>query len=120
MFSCFTASFHLQTVNRAVIYTPIEIFESSIDIINSDDSDNLYFNKTLLANNLNSYYEKTIKDHLTSYTVKEYFYNQEDDSICVNDKCTAVEVTVSGQYSFFFNYSRSITYEIHQGDKYGQ
>lgn len=120
MFSCFTATFHLQIVNRAVIYAPIEIFESSIEIIDIDDTDNLYFNKNLLINNLDSYFERTIKSHLTTYSVEKYFYNQVDGSICVNDKCDAVEVTVTGNYSYFFNYSRSISYEIHQGERYGQ
>ena len=120
MFSCFEASFHLSIVNRAVIYTPIQLFESSIEVINREDEDNLYFNKELLINNLESYYHDNIDEYLSSYTVEEYFYNQTDGSLCVNDKCNAVEVTVKGSYSFFFNYARTITYEIHQGDKYGQ
>lgn len=120
MFNSFTATFHIQTVNRAVIYTPIEIFEASIKIVNIEDEDNLYFDDNLLINNLQNYYSDTISSHLTNYTVSTYFYNQADGSICVSGKCNAVEVTIHGTYSYFFEYDRSITYEIHKGAKYGQ
>ena len=120
MFSSYSASFHLQIVNRAVVYTPIEIFETSIEVISRQDEDNLYFNKSLLEEMLDNYYERAINNHLSSYTVEKYYYNQADGSICVNNYCNAIEVTVRGRYSYLFTFSRTITYEIHRGEKYGQ
>ena len=120
MFSSFNASLHLQVVNRAVIYTPIDIFEASIEIIKRQDENNLYFDKTKLESALDNYYSEAIGNHLSSYTVEKYYYNQSDKSLCVNEHCNAIEVTVSGSYSYLFNFSRTISYEIHYGEKYGQ
>ena len=120
MFTSFTATFHLQTVNRAIIYTPIELFESSLVTVNREDETILYFDEEALLSNLSTYYEEVINRHLTSYTMSHYFYNQEDGSLCVNNRCDAVEITIDGHYSYFFRYTRSIKYEIHKGAMYGQ
>ena len=120
MFNAFTVSFHLSAVNKAIVNTPKEIFETSIVIVNLVDEDNLYFDKELLNKNLLSYYQRVIKNHLTSYTVNQYFYNQNNGSVCTSENCNAVEVSVVGKYSYYFDYSRTLTYEIRKGAKYGQ
>ena len=120
MFSSFTTSYHLQTANRAIIYAPIELIESSLEIINKANDKNLYFDKALLIENLDNYYHKQLKGHLDNITTQYYFYNQNDQSICVSDNCAAVEITVRGSYSFFFNYQRTVSYEIKKGAVYGQ
>lgn len=120
LFSSFTISLKLQTINRAVIYMPIEIFETAIPVANIDENEGLYFNKDWLTNNLDSYFENKLSRIMKDYSYSLYYYNQNDQSICINDKCDAVEVTVTGHYAFNFLYSRSINYEIRKGAKYGQ
>ena len=119
LFSSFTLSFRLQTINRTIINTPLEIFELSIPIANIDET-SLYFDKVKLEKSVRSYYEETISEYFKTYTVSFYYYNQADKSICVSDHCDAVEITVEGNYMFNFQYEKSISYEIHKGAKYGQ
>ena len=120
LFSSFTISLKLQTINRAVIYIPKEIFETAIPIVNIDESNGLFFNKTKLASNLDTYFEDKLSKLMSDYTYTLYYYNQSNGSICTSTNCNAVEVTVSGHYSFNFLYERSISYEIHKGATYGQ
>ena len=120
LFSSFTISLKLQTINRAVIYMPLEIFETAIPIANIDESEGLHFNKSRLTNNLDEYFERKLKNVMRDYSYSLYYYNQEDQSICTTTNCNAVEVTVTGHYAFNFAYSRSVSYEIHKGAKYGQ
>lgn len=120
LFSSFTISLKLQTINRAVIYIPKEIFETAIPTVNVDISEDLYFDKAKLLSNLGSYFDEKLSNVMKNYTYTIYYYNQDDGSICTDNKCNAVEVTVSGYYAYTFLYSRTITYEIHKGAKYGQ
>ena len=119
LFSGFTLTYRLQTINRAIINTPLEIFETSIPLANIDES-NLYFNKMKLEGKILDYYSSTIAPYFKTYDVEFYYYNQSDKSICVSDYCNAVEITITGNYYLTFNYERAITYEIHKGAKYGQ
>ena len=120
MFSSFTLSYRLSTINQVVIYTPIEIFEKSISLVNLDEHHTLSFDKTLLRTNLKNYYDENLHNVFKNYSLDLYYYNQSDGSICTSDKCDAVEVTVSGAYMYSFRYSRSVKYEIHKGAAYGQ
>ena len=119
LFASFTLTFRLQTINRAIISTPVELFETSIPVANVDEN-NFYFDKTTLESRILNYYSETISSYFKSYDVDFYYYNQSDKSICVSDECNAVEITVTGNYIFNFSYARSIFYEIHRGAKYGQ
>ena len=119
-FSSFTISLKLQTINRAIIYMPKEVFEMAIPVVNIDESEWLYFDKSRLDENIANYLEEKLTVVMPDYTYTLYYFNQEDESICVNDKCNAVEVTINGHYAFNFLYTRSIKYEIHRGSQYGQ
>ncbi len=118
LFSSFTLSYRLQTINRVVINTPISIFESSISLVHYIEENNLYFDKEELRNNLEEYYDKNLKKTLKDYSMDLYFYNQVDHSICVTDKCDAVKVTINGSFFFTIEVTRTINYEIHKGAKY--
>ena len=120
LFTSFTTSFRLQSINRTVIYMPVQIFETAIYIVNIDETKGLYFNKTTLMINISNYLEENLPKYMENYSFTLYYYNQTDQSICTGDKCNAVEVTVTGHYAYHFKYSRSVAYEIHKGAKYGK
>ena len=119
LFSSFTLSFRLQTINRVVMYTPVELFETAIPIVEKETR-GLYFSKEKLRSNLQNYYDKNLSNVLEDYTMSLYFYNQGDGSICTKTTCDAVEVTVEGRCFLTFNYSRTVSYEIHKGAKNGE
>ena len=118
LFSSFTLSYRLQTINRVVINTPISIFESSISLLHYIEEHNLYFDKEALRKNLINYYDENLEKVFKDYEMTLYFYNQESQSICVSDQCDAVKVTISGNIFFQMEINRSVNYEIHKGAKY--
>lgn len=120
LFSSFTISFQLQTINRAIIHMPVEVFETAIPLDNVDISQGPYFDKTKLSINVRNYLQSKLSTCMKDYTFSFHFYNQTNQSICTSGKCDAVELTVSGHYFYNFSYERTINYEIHKGAKYEQ
>ena len=120
LFSSFAISLNLQAINRSIIYMPKEVFETAIPLVNIDEEEGLYFDKAKLSDNIETYLDNNVYPRMKNYRYSLYFYNQENHSICVRDQCNAVELTVTGTYVFNFKYRRSVSYEIHQGAKYGQ
>ena len=116
LFSSFTVSFRLQTINRVVIYTPVEIFENSISLLDIEDDDDIYFDKAKLTRSLKNYYDSNLKKVFKNYYLSIYYFSGEDKSLCVSDKCKGVSVTVHGRYLLNFNYSRTIQYQIKEGN----
>lgn len=120
LFTSFTTTFRLQSINRTIMYMPVQIFETAINIVNIDETKGLYFDKQRLVANLENYFEENLPKYMKDYSYTLYYYNQKDQSICTKSKCDAVEVTVTGHYAYNFKYTRSVAYEIHKGAKYGQ
>lgn len=118
LFSSFQVSNRLMTINRVVVNTPIQLFETSIITIKYPDEKVLYFNKELLKTNLSKYYDDNLLKVFKNYQMELYYYNQENGSLCLSDQCNAVEVMIKGKYILDMDYLRSIKYEIHKGAKY--
>lgn len=115
LFSSFTVSFRLQTINRVVIYTPVEIFENSISLLDVEDDDDMYFNKVQLYNGLKTYYDSNLKKVFKNYKMLIYYFAGENKALCVSERCKGVSVTITGKYLFDFNYLRTIQYQIKEG-----
>ena len=115
LFSSFTVSFRLQTINRVVIYTPVEIFENSISLLDVEDEDDMYFNRVKLYDGLKTYYDANLKKVFKNYNFALYYFSGDNKALCVSDRCKGVSVTVYGNYIFNFNYVRTIKYQIKEG-----
>lgn len=114
-FSFFTVTTRINAINRVVITTPFEIFETSIPLLNEDNNIDLYFDKDALEEKLADYYFTNLEKYTSEITIDFYYYNQEDKSYCLDDKCNAVEVCVESEIVFDFQYSRTMYYEIKKG-----
>ena len=97
------------TVNRIVVFSPMEIAELSIPLVGDED---LYFNKTKLEKGFKDYYDSNLIPVVEEYSLYFYYYNQDDFSICTNGLCNAIEVTVDCDIAFTFKYHRTMYYEI--------
>lgn len=111
----FTFSTRLKTVDRVVVQTPKEIFESSIPLLANENKLTPIFDGELLGKKLNDYYTTNLGKSCKSFSFDLYFYNPDDMSMCVSEKCTAVEVNVTANIFLEFNYSKMIFYEIRKG-----
>jgi len=110
-FSLFDFSLKLNSVNRAIIYTPMEIFTTSIPLSELKEGE-AYFIKEDINNKLQSYYQRVVSSYIDDYSYSLYYYNQSDGSYCIGELCDAVEVTFDCNISLFYKYHRVMFYEI--------
>ena len=103
--------FSYQGVNRAVINTPIEAMYSSIRFEDGEQ----YFDKEVLENKLLNYYDASLSRYTKNMEIEFYYYNIDDGSMCLTNKCNAVEISVDCKLTFDVKYHRVMYYEIKGG-----
>ena len=107
-FQFFTLNYSIQGLNRAVVYTPIELMAMDV----SNDSGEISFTIEDIEHHLRDYYEKSVSRYVKDYEVDFYFYNQEDDSICLSNYCDAVEIKIDATLILSYKYHRVMYYEL--------
>ena len=108
----FTITYRVNGVNRTLFNIPISIFESSIPLINYGEEQKLYFDKELLENKLTYYFDTSLDRYVSNYSLEFYYYNQENESICKTDQCSAIEITLSTNIIFNYKYQKSASFYI--------
>ena len=111
-FNFFIISYQVNGVNRLVLSAPISLFETAIDMYDINETTGPTFNKETLENNLTSYFGYSIHNFTDDYQLSFYYYNPSDHSMCLNDNCQAVEVTVSAELALSYQYNKTMFYEI--------
>lgn len=113
-FSFFYISTSVNAVNRAVLYFPIEIIQVTVDIIDVDSGDDLYFNIDGLKMEVYSYFDRTIKNYVLSYQSSIVFTNEDNTMICIgkNAKCRGVKINVQAELYFNIHYEKTMFYSI--------
>ena len=86
----FTVTYRLNGVHRTLFNVPISIFEASIPLTDESENPSLYFSKVVLEEKLNTYFASQLRKYVSSYSLSFYYYNQEDYSICRDDRCTSL------------------------------
>lgn len=114
-FVVFTCAMHIHSIDRIVLSTPKSIFESSVPLVSDDEDYIPYFNKITLEDKLTSYYQNNIHDFIKSLDINFYYFNPLDDSICVDENCQGVKVTVKIDFPFNLDYEKTLSYEIQGG-----
>lgn len=115
-FSSYGLAYQINGINRVIISTPISIFEASIlHDLDVDDQD-VRFSKEILKDKTRKYYGFQISKYTDDYIVDFYFYNPDNESLCVDDDCYAVEISISANLMFNYEYERTLKYEIGKSD----
>ena len=104
----FSLSFSMQGLNRAVINTPIELLYRTV----SYEDEVLKFEKDRVEEDLSHYYNKSLSRYCKDYSVDYYFYNKVDGSMCLNNRCDAVEITVNCKLIMNYTFYRVMYYEL--------
>ena len=104
----FSLNFSMQGLNRAVINTPIELLYRTV----SYEDEILKFEKDRVEEDLSHYYSKSLSRYCKDYTVDYYFYNKADGSMCLNNRCDAVEITVNCKLIMNYTFYRVMYYEL--------
>ena len=104
----FYLSYSIQGLDRAIIAAPIELFVRAVGANGSE----MKYEKSELEKSFLSYYGKTLKRYVKDYQVDFYYYNIEDESMCLTDECSAVEVSVNCKLINTYDYSRTMYYQL--------
>ena len=107
-FQFFTLDYSIQGLNRAIIYTPIELMMMDV----SSGGDGVKFTSDDIEEHLIEYYDKTLTKYVKDYTIDFYFYNREDESICTSTYCDGVEITIDAKLLLTYNFHRVMFYEL--------
>ena len=111
-FNFFMLSYQVNGINRLVTSMPLSLFETAIEMLDIDEANGPYFNKSELENNLTSFFDYHIPRYTNDYSINYYYYNISDHSIDMDDECQAVEVTVNTELFLSKHYQKTMHYEI--------
>ena len=107
-FQFFTLNMSIQGLNRAIIYTPIELMMMDV----SSSGDTARFTADDIEEHLTKYYDEALTKYVKEYDISFYFYNREDESICTSTYCDGVEITIDAKLLLTYNYHRVMFYEL--------
>lgn len=108
----FALNYSIQGLNRAIIYTPIEIMYKGLitlgdkPLISRDDFEYIVL----------SYYNNIIPRYSKNYTVDFYYYNLTDQSMCLTNNCDGVEITINCKLNLTYDYHRVMFYELKENN----
>lgn len=109
----FALNYSIQGLNRAIIYTPIEIMYKGLitlgdkPLISRDDFEYIVL----------SYYNNIIPRYSKNYTVDFYYYNLTDQSMCLTNNCDGVEITINCKLNLTYDYHRVMFYELKENNR---
>lgn len=111
-FSSYALAFQINGINRVVVSTPVSIFESCVLHNVDEEEPKILFTKTLVKQKLEKYYSYELSKFTDKFSYEIYFYNKEDESMCIEDECDSVEVTFNAVLMYNYQYTRQLNYEV--------
>lgn len=108
----FSLNYSIQGLNRAIVYTPIELMYKSV----TTSGEYPLFNKDDFEMIVLSYYSHILPRYTNSYEVEFYYYNPEDESMCLLDTCKGVEITLDCKLNVTYTYHRVMYYEMSEAN----
>ena len=114
-FCFFKFSNELISINNIVTNMPKQIFELSVDLINSNDS-HLYFDQRAVEDNVDEYLYEEIRVYTKNYNTMYTFLNDDKLTVCTNGKSSVVKIDFTSTLTFNYEFNRSMIYEIWSRD----
>ena len=111
-FSSYALAFQINGINRVLVSTPLTIFETSVLHNVDEETPNVLLAKNLVRQKLDKFYSYELSKFTDKYVYEIYFYNKEDESMCVEDSCNAVEVSFDASLIYNYQYHRVIHFEV--------
>ena len=104
----FALNYSIQGLNRAVLYTPIELMYKGV--VSLGDKPFIYRREFEYI--VMSYYDNIIPRYAKEYDVSFYYYNLDDQSMCLARGCEGVEITIDCKLNITYEYHRVMYYEM--------
>lgn len=104
----FALNFSIQGLNRAIVFTPIEMMYKSVNMMGETP----LFNRDDFEDIVLSYYSRILPRYTDNYTVDFYYYYVGDESMCLTNDCDGVEITIKCKLNAKYEYTRVMYYEM--------
>ena len=111
-FNFFMMSYQINGINNLVLAMPISLYETSINMLNINETVGPTFDKNRLEQRINTYFSFSMEKYTDNYSISFYYYNPFDSSVCLSDSCHAVEVKVNASLILNYRYSKTMYYQI--------
>ena len=111
-FNFFMISYQINGINRLVLSMPLSLYETAIIMYDIDEENGPNFDKQLLEENITSYFTFHMARYSSDYELDFYYYNPIDHSLNMSDEIKAVEVTVDASLFLYYQYHKTMFYEI--------
>ena len=103
----------LSGVNRTFLSMYKGVLESSVAYINEKGEPiTPYFIQDTLVDYVDHYLEENLTRYVTHYEASVYFFNNEDDTLCTSDYCSAVKISLECDINYLFHYSKAKNFYI--------
>lgn len=111
-FNFFVVSYQINGINRLVLSVPLSLFETAINLFEIDEDIGPVFDKTILVDNLTSYFDYQMPRYTEDYSLSFYYYNPIDHSIELSENAKAVDVIIDANLALNYHYQKTMYYEI--------
>lgn len=111
-FNFFVVSYQINGINRLVLSAPLSLFETAINLFEIDEDIGPVFDKTILVDNLTSYFDYQMPRYTEDYSLSFYYYNPIDHSIELSENAKAVDVIIDANLALNYHYQKIMYYEI--------
>ena len=119
LFLSFTdGAINFSKINRTFLSIYRGIFEAStVSVDDSGEPVEPFFDEHILKIYLSDYLKDNLNPYCKEYTVKLYFFNRDDDTICFNNMCRDVSVTLKAEINYLFNYNKTQIFSVYSRDE---
>ena len=104
----FALNYSIQGLNRAIIFTPIEMMYKSVKMYGETP----LFDRDDFETIVLDYYSKILPRYTDNYTVDFYYYYVSNESMCLTNDCDGVEITINCKLNATYEYNRVMYYEM--------
>ena len=111
-FNFFVISYQINGINRLVLSMPLSLYETAIELFDIDEDIGPIFDKTILEDNITSYFDYHMPRYTRNYSIEFYYYDPIDHSIELSENAKAVEVIVDAELVLSYYYEKTMYYEI--------
>ena len=86
----------------------IELIYKTVNFSGGDPT----FKKETFQEEIIRYYDEYLPRYSESHEIEFYYYNVIDGSLCIEEECNSVEITVNCKLKLNYDYHRVMYYEI--------
>ena len=101
------------SINRTLSLMYKGLLEASTSYVDSNGFyRSPYFDKDKLKNYVINYMDENLKSQVDHYTVSIYYFDRGDETMCLDEHCESVRITLKADINYLFHFEKAKEYHI--------